>query len=172
MTPNTPQYATLSATPDVLRALLAAAGDDQMAWKPSAERWSISEVLAHLADVERQNIFARVRAIATEDAPKIVDYDQNERYALGVYSKGGGRENLDAFCRAREESLSFLAEMPRSAWQRETEHHVVGTIRIENLMNLWAFHDLSHIRQVSELLKATCFWDGIGPLQHYYSVAP
>ena len=100
------------------------------------------------------------------------DLVKGYEYEKGTYSIGTGRENLAEFQAAREESLAFLREMPLSAWDRTAEHHVVGTLQIKNLMNLWTFHDLSHIRQIAELIKATRFWDGIGPLQRYYSVSP
>ena len=172
MTTDSPHFRTLAHTPTILRGWLDGMDPDAMVWKPAADRWSIREVLAHLADVERRNIFKRVRDIATLDDPEIIDYDQMVEYEKGTYSSGSGQENLDDLCAVREESLAFLREMPKSAWDRSATHHVVGTVTVTNLMSLWAFHDLSHIRQIAELKKAVEFWDGIGPLQHYYSVSP
>jgi hypothetical protein len=48
----------------------------------------------------------------------------------------------------------------------------VGEVDFTQLLSLWAFHDLSHMRQIAELVKAASFWDGIGSLQVYYSVTP
>ena len=48
----------------------------------------------------------------------------------------------------------------------------MGEITIAQLMSLWAFHDLGHLRQIAELVRAAQFWDGIGSLQRYYSVRP
>jgi hypothetical protein len=45
---------------------------DAMIWKSTADRWSIREVLAHVVDVERRNIFKRVNDIATINDPEIL----------------------------------------------------------------------------------------------------
>jgi hypothetical protein len=48
----------------------------------------------------------------------------------------------------------------------------VGEVELSQLLSLWSFHDLGHIRQIAELVKAVSFWEGIGSLQVYYSVHP
>ncbi len=45
-------------------------------------------------------------------------------------------------------------------------------VTIRQVLSLSSFHGLSHIRQISEILKAVCFWDDIGSLQKYYTVNP
>ncbi len=167
-----PQVETLAATPQILKAMLAVATPEQMSWKPSAERWSISEVLGHLVDVEIRSLRFRARKMAEEDNPTFPSYDQLEEYAKGTYSGKAGHEQLEKFCREREESLRWLSSLPREAWQRTGRHPEVGVIRLSQTMNLWAFHDLGHIRQIAELYRAQAFWDGIGSLQVYYSVNP
>jgi len=56
--------------------------------------------------------------------------------------------------------------------QGRGRHPEVGEITIRQVLSLWSFHDLSHIRQISEILKAVCFWDDIGSLQKYYAINP
>lgn len=167
-----PQIETLAATPRVFQAMLSIATSEQLNWKPAADRWSISEVLTHLIDVEVRNLRQRARRIAEEDNPTFPSYDQMEEYAKGTYSGKDGREQLERFCQVREQSLSFLRALPASAWQRTGRHPEVGTIQLSQILNLWAFHDLGHTRQIAELYRAKVFWDGIGSLQVYYSVKP
>lgn len=169
---ETSQVVTMSNTPSIIRAMLAPLTDEQIAWKPSSERWSIAEVLAHLEDVELHVLGLRARRIATEDNPLLENYDQNEESAKGTYSGRDGRDLLESFCRAREDSLQWIKGLSPGDWQRTGRHSEVGEIRLEQVMNMWAFHDLAHIRQVAELIRAAVFWDGIGSLQHYYSVNP
>ncbi|MBV9303183.1 MAG: DinB family protein [Acidobacteriaceae bacterium] len=52
----------LEQTPAILRSLLANATRDDLDWQPSPDRWSISMVLAHLADVEGKGFVSRFRA--------------------------------------------------------------------------------------------------------------
>jgi len=172
MDPKSPHLTILSATPGVVRTMLAAATPQQFTWKPSAERWSISEVLAHLVDVERRVLGQRVRLIAGQDNPSFPFYDQMEEYCKGSYSGKDGRKMLQEFASVRAESVAWLGTLPDSAWQRTGQHPEVGVIRLSQLVNLWAFHDLGHTRQIAELYRAQAFWDGIGSLQRYYSVNP
>jgi len=163
---------TLEATPRLLETILAPAASAHFDWKPSATRWSISEVLAHLVVVEEKVLGLRVRRIETEDLPLLESYDQNEQAALGVYSGFDGRERLAAFARARSETLAWLRRIPAARWTREARHPEVGVVRMSQFLHLWAFHDLGHLRQITELFRAQAFWDGIGSLQRYYSVNP
>ena len=59
----------LEQTPGTLRPLLTNATKEDLDWQPSPERWSISMVLAHLADVEQNGFVSRFRAIAGLNAP-------------------------------------------------------------------------------------------------------
>src|SRR5271163_3560324 len=47
-----PGLAVLEQTPIIIEKIVWAASDEQLHWKPAQDRWSISEVLAHLAEVE------------------------------------------------------------------------------------------------------------------------
>jgi hypothetical protein len=167
-----PQVHTLAATPAIFESMLKLATAAQFSWRPSAERWSIAEVLAHLVDVEVRNLRCRVRKIAEEDNPTFPSYDQMEESAKGTYSGRDGREQLERFRQERERSLVFLDQLPAAAWERTGRHPEVGEIRLSQVLNLWAFHDLGHTKQIAELYRAQAFWGGIDSLQVYYSINP
>lgn len=170
--PIRPHLDTLAATPGILKAMLAPATSEQLGWKPSADRWSIAEVLTHLIHTEENTVGLRVRRIVEEEQPVIVSYDQMEEYAKGTYSGCEGRAELDRFAQVREASLKWLRKVPEASFDRTGKHPECGTIRAREVLNLWAFHDLGHLRQIAELCRARMFWDGIGSLQRYYSVKP
>ena len=164
--------ATLRATPGILTSLVAPASAAELVWKPSPERWSICEILNHLTDVEKLNVGLRVRRILQEELPSFEDYDQNARHRDGAYANDDGGDALDRFCETRSATLAWLERSSPDEWLRRGRHPEVGEITAKQLLSLWAFHDLSHIRQIAELVKAACFWDDIGTLQKYYSVHP
>ena len=163
---------SLTTTPDVFDAMLGCVDDDALSWKPTPKRWSISENIAHLIDVEQRNTFLRVKSIAEQDHPSLIDYDQNLEYENGTYSGRDGRDLLAEFRDVRAASVAYLSAMAPTAFERTGQHPEVGSIRASQIVSLWAFHDLSHIRQIAEIIKATTFWDGIGSMQHYYDVSP
>jgi len=166
-----PGLPVLEQTPIILEKMVWAATDEQMHWKPSAERWSISEVLAHLTDLE--TVFrGRIQKMLDESDPGLEAHDQNAAYAAGKYSTGKGREHLKQFCHERDRSLSFLRYLSSGNISRTGKHAELGTITIGQLLNEWAFHDLGHIRQIAELYRSHAFFPFIGPFQRYYTIKP
>ena len=167
-----PELAVLEQTPIILEKMLLAATGDQLCWKPSKGRWSIGEVLAHLADVEAIVFRARIQRMLEEKDPLFEDYDQEAAYATGKYSSGEARERLKEFCHERDRSLSLLRYAPASLASRTGRHVQLGPITATQVMNAWASHDLGHIRQIAELYRACAFFPSMGPFQRYYTLKP
>jgi hypothetical protein len=166
-----PGLSVLEQTPIIIEKILIDVPESTLTWKPSSERWSIAEVLAHLS--ESEGIFReRTRKIASEDSPKIESFDQNASYAAGNYSGGGGRERLKVFCHERDRSLSMLRYLPEGALGRTGQHSEVGRITLSDLFNAWTFHDLGHIKQITELYRTSTFYPRMGGFKTYYPVKP
>ena len=166
-----PGIAVLEQTPIIIEKIVLSATDEQMGWKPSTERWSISEVLGHLAEAEVLGFRERVRVMMETNNPAIEAYDQNAAHAAGKYA-GLGRENLKKFCHERDRSLSFLRYVSPDVLGRKGTHARIGTFTVGQLLNEWAFHDLGHIRQIAELYRARAFYPHCGPFQEYYTIKP
>lgn len=168
----TPHIRCLQDTTTALENLVVLTTPEKLLWKPAPDRWSICEVLNHLTDVENLAVGLRAKRVVEEDRPLFVDYDRDARYAAGAYANDDGERALEKFHETRKASLAWLEKMKPSDWKRKGKHPAVGEVDLTQLLSLWAFHDLGHIRQVAELVKAISFWDGIGSLQVYYSVNP
>jgi hypothetical protein len=174
-TPNPdalPGLTVLEQTPIIIEKIVWAASDEQMQWKPAADRWSISEVLAHLADVELAGFRDRIEKMTSGKNPTLEPYDQNAAYAQGKYSSGKARDHLRTFCHERDRTLSMLRYVPFVAIARTGQHREIGQISIGQLMHEWAFHDLGHIRQIAELYRSCAFFPSMGPFQRYYTIKP
>jgi hypothetical protein len=48
----------------------------------------------------------------------------------------------------------------------------VGPITLAQMLNEWALHDLGHIRQIAELVRARKYLAGAGPLGSFYQLKP
>ena len=167
-----PGLAVLEQAPIIIEKILVSATDAEMLWKPAMDRWSVSEVLAHLADTEVHVFRGRIEKMTKEKNPALPSHDQNEAYQRGEYSQGTGRENLKKFCHERDRSLSMLRYLSPDLLGRTGQHEKLGPITIEQLMNEWAFHDLGHVRQIAELFRAKAFYPNAGPFQQFYQVKP
>lgn len=165
-----PGLAVLEQTPIIIEKILWSASDDMMQWKPAPDRWSVGEVLAHLAETE--TIFrGRIQKMLDEQNPKLESFDQNASYAAGKYA-GKPRENLKLYCHERDRTLSWLRYIPASMVERTGDHAALGRITVGHLMNEWSFHDLGHIRQILELYRSHAFYPNMGPFQKFSTVKP
>jgi len=169
---HVPGLGVLEQTPIIAEKLVHLASPDQLRWKPAQDRWSISEILAHLVHVEGESFRDRIQLMIEKKNPPIAEFDQNAACAAGKYSGGAPLEHLKVFCHERDRTLSFLRYMSPNALSRTGVHAIHGTITVSQLMNEWAFHDLGHIRQIAELFRARAFFPVMGPLQAGYVIRP
>ena len=166
-----PAVSLLGKTPQLLETLLGDLPGELLRWKPQPDRWSISEVLAHLAALEE--VYAeRVLRIMAEDSPPLAKYDLDGAKARQDYTRGSAGENLGHFTRTRRSSLALLAGLPPSAGVRTAIHSELGSITLAHLLNEWANHDLGHLRQISELYRARAFHPHSGRFMKYSNPQP
>lgn len=166
-----PVISLLEKTPRVLETLLSDLPEELLQWKPAADRWSIAEVLSHLAALEQVYAKRAMRMVA-EDSPAIARYDLAGAAARGEYSRGSAGENLAHFSRTRRSTLALLTGLPPSAGARTGVHSELGTITLGQMLNEWANHDLGHLRQIAELYRAHAFHPHSGPFMIYSNPKP
>jgi len=160
----------LERTPDILRDLLEMATAEQLDWRPNPERWSISMVLAHLAEVEVKGFRERFEKMRHSDSPALAGYDQWELFR--DRTTFNGQLEMARFAEHRTITLAMLRGMPESAGARTGQHEEFGLITVAQLVNEFAFHDLGHIRQIMELYRSHVFYPEMGVYQGYYKIHP
>src|SRR5215471_17957456 len=166
-----PAISLLGKTPQILETLLGDLSGELLHWKPKPDRWSISEVLGHLAALEQ--VYAeRVLRIMTEDSPPFAKYDLAGASARGDYSRGSAGENMAQFTRTRRSTLAMLVGLPASSGARTGVHSELGAVTLTHLLNEWANHDLGHLRQIAEVYRAYAFHPNSGPFMKYSNPQP
>jgi len=166
-----PAISLLEKTPILFETMLRDLSGELLHWKPAPDPWSISEVLAHLSELER--IFAeRTLRMVAEDSPILEKYDQAVASGRGDYSRGSAGEHLAHFTRTRLSTLALLKGLPPSAGARTAVHSELGAITLAQMLNEWASHDLGHLRQIAELYRAHAFHLYAGPFQKYSNPKP
>ncbi|HUA21574.1 MAG TPA: DinB family protein [Bryobacteraceae bacterium] len=160
----------LERTPDALRGLIALAPPEELEWQPAPDRWSISMVFAHLADVEVHGFLSRFSAIAGEESPFLPSYDQLALFRFGA--RFDGLAELLKFSEQRTRTLEWLKVLPASVAARRGRHEDLGDVAFAELLHEFAFHDLGHIRQVMELYRSRAFYPAMGVFQNYYRINP
>lgn len=133
--------------PKRLKKLLKGLSEKQLAKRPAENKWSIKEVIGHLADGEIIN-GARLRFVAAQDRPPLTGYDQDAFVArLGIASVET-KELLAAFASARALNVALLARLPESAFDRIGIHSERGEESIRTMVTMYAGHDLVHEQQI------------------------
>lgn len=133
--------------------------------RPDPKRWSIGEVLEHLSHIEGTMFRARLDLMLASDNPSVEPYDQDEFDAAGVYTGRDPEESFAHFEEQREANIEFLTSLGPDAAIRTATHPVAGLFTLEEMLNYWVAHDLSHVRQMAELVRTTTFMPGIGNLK-------
>jgi hypothetical protein len=167
-----PGISQLETTSTVLRAVLDGISEEQTQWKPAPDRWSIAEVLEHLAHVESHGFRMRVERMVTEDHPALERYDQVALAASGQYSGREAEESFAHFEEQREDNVAYLKGLPVAVASRTGQHEQLGTITVGQLLHEWAFHDMGHIRQIAELARVIRYWPHMGPFRTMYQIHP
>lgn len=162
----------LEATPGILRGLLEPLTEEDAAWKPAPDRFSIAEALEHLSHVEGHCFRLRLDKAMEQDGADWDPYDQEELAASGQYSGRNAEDSFDHWEEQRESNVAFLLDLPAEAAARSGMHRQLGRITVAELVAEWAFHDLGHIRQIAELIRARKYYPNMGPFQGQYRVNP
>jgi len=162
----------LSATPEILRLLMEGLSEKDTQWKPAPNRFSIAEALEHLSHVEGHCFRARVERMVNEDNPAIEPYDPYVYFAAGQYSGRDAEDSFDHFEEQREMNVEYLRELPASVADRIGTHGKLGVITVSHVMNEWAFHDIGHIKQIGEIIRALKYYPGMGAFQSQYKINP
>lgn len=96
-----------------------------------------------------------------------IEPDDAQMY-LGVYRNANAEVAFDSFEQQRKNNVDYLRELPASAGDRRAIHREYGEITLSQMLNEWALHDLGHIRQIAELVRARKYLIGAGPMGREY----
>ncbi|MGE5345689.1 MAG: DinB family protein [Acidithiobacillales bacterium] len=140
----------MAASPDRLRRLLRGLTEKQLSKKPAPGKWSIKEIVAHLADGE-VILGSRYRLIGAHDRPAIASYDQDAFVAKLGAARATSADLADDFAMARAVNLGLLDRLPDAAWDRVGLHAERGEESIRQLVHMYAGHDRHHLQQIETI---------------------
>jgi uncharacterized damage-inducible protein DinB len=115
-------------------------------------KWSINEILQHLADSELVGSW-RMRLIAAQDRPPLTGYDQDLWAERLHYSDGDPAEALERFSALRRATMRLLDRATPEDLERVGVHSERGEESLGHLRRLYAGHDLLHLRQIARVRR-------------------
>jgi hypothetical protein len=120
--------------------------------KPAPKRWSIAQIIAHLAETELV-LGWRYRSVAEKNGVPLQPFEQDDWAANSRYQKSDVKEMLEMYSVLRKANLKFLEGLPKAKWNNFGLHQERGKETIRHIVNLEAGHDLNHFKQIQAILK-------------------
>jgi uncharacterized damage-inducible protein DinB len=139
--------------PKQLRAATAGLTREQIVARPVPGKWSVLEVVCHLADFEPIYV-ERMKRVITHDRPLIMAADENLFAAKLAYHERDLEEELRVIELTRNTFGRILRTLPAEAFQRTGVHAERGLKTLEELLTLITNHIPHHLPFVAEKRKA------------------
>ena len=145
--------AVVEATPAALERATTGV-DEALLRKPEREgKWSVAEVVAHLADSELVWGY-RLRRVLADDRPRITGYDQDAWAERLRYRDAALADSLALFKALRPANLRLVRAATSEDMQRVGVHTERGEESVAHMLKLYAAHDLVHLRQIERIKAA------------------
>ena len=119
---------------------------DELDVKPGPKKWSVREIVHHLADSE-MIAAARLRYLLGQDRPTIHGYGQDE-FARRLYYDRPHEVSLELFRIVRESTAEILDRLTPAEWIREGTHTQAGAYGVESWLKTYAAHAHKHATQI------------------------
>jgi hypothetical protein len=109
--------AVQAATAKKLERLITGVPTSELRKRPAADKWSASEIVAHLGDAEIVIGF-RMRLILGAPGTPIAAYDQDSWVTIGHYEKRDPGKSVELFSVVREANLALLESLRPEQWKQ------------------------------------------------------
>lgn len=146
-----PPLEVQAATAAALGRLIQGVPPARLRARPAPDRWSVNDIVAHLADAEIVIGF-RLRLILGSPGAPIAAYDQGSWVTSGHYDKRDPRKSVEQFRVLRDANLALLDSLEPEQWQLYGVHSERGRETIEDMVRMAAGHDINHLRQIESVL--------------------
>ena len=141
----------LRETPEAARRAIEGLTPQQLRQAEAPGKWSIAQVLQHLADSDLVWGW-RVRLILAQDRPPITGYDQDLWADRLHYADADADQALEELRVLRRGNLRLIERATPQDLKRVGVHSERGEESVEYLCGLYAGHDLLHLRQIARIL--------------------
>jgi hypothetical protein len=140
----------LHETPAALANFLYTVPAQVMTSPEAPGKWSIRDVVQHLADSELVG-GNRLRMVLAHDRPPLIGYDQDLWANRLRYEEVEVGDALEQFTTLRKANLRLWQNLGPADLVRVGLHNERGEESLEHMRRLYAAHDLLHLRQLERI---------------------
>jgi len=138
--------------PDVLAALVDGLSAEHLEHRPTPGKWSIREIVAHLADDELVGAY-RIRLILSAPGTGIQAFDQDVWARTGRYRTRDIIDSLALYRTLRFANLKLLQSLTAQEWDFFGVHAERGVESLRDIAMYFAGHDINHFRQIESIRR-------------------
>lgn len=142
-------HEVLDATPVTLARLTRDCDNARLTRAPAPGKWSIRDILCHLADAEISFAF-RLRQTISQPHHVIQPFDQ--ALWASPYSALDARDALNAFTAFRRWNMLLIRAVGPAAESKPVTHPERGDMTFRTIVETMAGHDINHLRQIEKLV--------------------
>jgi hypothetical protein len=135
---------------ELVAVSITGAAGPELDFKPAPGKWSVRQIVAHLADAEASHV-VRFRQVIAEDNPTLVPWDQNAWAERTDYDKRKPSQSLETMRILRADNYQLLKDLPPEAFSRTGQHLERGTMSLLDLLRLFAEHAEKHAMQIRNI---------------------
>lgn len=139
------------ATPKKIASLIRGVPKKKLTRRPAPGKWSIAEIVAHLADDELVGAY-RMRKILEQPGAPLEGFDQDKWAETGKYAKRDAKKSLELFSTIRDANLELLKHLDSAQWDLYGVHSERGEEGIRTMARHFACHDINHMKQIEAIL--------------------
>jgi len=143
----------LDEMPGALSRAVSGLSPSQQGTVEKPGKWSVRQVVAHLADSELVGGF-RFRMTLAQDRPTLPGYDQDLWAERLRYQESDIDRALGDFAAFRAGNLRLFRRATPEELDRSMRHAERGEERLSHLIRLYAGHDIVHLRQIARIRRA------------------
>jgi uncharacterized damage-inducible protein DinB len=140
----------IAALPHALAAAIDPLSASQLDTEYRPGGWTVRQVVHHLAD-SHLNAYARFRLALTESEPTIKTYDQERWAELADARTAEPQASLWLLEGLHKRWTLLLESLAAPDFERRLVHPEHGTITLDYLLALYAWHGRHHVAHVTAL---------------------
>ncbi len=116
------------------------------------DRFTLKEVVAHLADLE-QTWLDRITTAIEFPGKAVEPFNEEARAVEHKYSEKDIHHELEVFDNRRRDTVDYLLRLADDDWANTITHPEKGEMTVLEIVQYITGHDLYHVHQVSQYLK-------------------
>jgi uncharacterized damage-inducible protein DinB len=140
----------IAETPAKLREAVKGLSEEQLDTPYRPGGWTVRQVVHHIPD-SHMNAYIRFKLAMTEPEPPVKPYKENLWAELVDAKSSPVESSLTLVESLHQRWTIFLRSMATADFSRTVRHPEMGTISLDRILQLYAWHGRHHVAHITSL---------------------